>query len=113
MGPRKGREPYDVMLLRKILKSSGVKEYEPGCLTYLLNFMHQYACNISKIAKRVSSLYDTSNSGLSYHDVILAIQSLSASLPQRSSNLDFMSRSLEKNNRKPYCGEAKVHSRKE
>lgn len=66
--------PSDALVIKQVLESMGIKEYEPRVVHQLLDFMYRNVAEVLQVAEAFSNRAGSAKKEVNMEDVMLAIQ---------------------------------------
>ncbi|GAB4816409.1 hypothetical protein N2152v2_003455 [Parachlorella kessleri] len=93
--------PQDAVIVKDVLQSMGVTEYEPRVLQQLMDFMYRYTSEILQDAEAIGERGGAPRGEVALPDVMLAVQSRAQHSFVQPPSQQMLSRLAEQHNRRP------------
>lgn len=109
MAADSGKEPQDAVIIRQLLDSMGVEEYEPRVVHQLLDFMYGYVAGTLQDAEAYGERAGLPKGTVEVDDVLTAIQSRATFSFVQPPSQDILTALAEKRNKQPLPEIGKAH----
>eukprot|EP00884_Botryococcus_braunii_P022416 jgi/Botrbrau1/8859/Bobra.50_2s0016.1 len=93
--------PHNALIVKELLQSMGVENYDPRVLHQLLNFMYRYVSDVLQDADVFARHEGSSKKEIGLGDVMLAIQAREAASFVQPPSLDVLMEMAEVQNKQP------------